>query len=579
MELAAVMHRAVNEFCYAADKDTVVVTLKTAKDVARAFIVHADPFIHELKMKREWFGEKLEMEKYLELERHFIWRIKLKPPYKRLQYYFIIENDSECFEVYDNKITPPEKSAESSKLYFKFPWLNSSDVITPPDWVRDTVWYQIMPDRFARSSNFVNDGRFKDWADMSHKHFSDIFGGSLRGITEKLPYLKDLGISGIYMTPIFKSPSNHKYNTSDYKCVDPDFGTEDDLRELVKSAHSYGIRVMLDAVFNHCGSQFALWQDVRKKGRDSKYYDWFFINSEDFSREDFSTADGRFYSFSFWSVMPKLNTNNPEVVKYFTELCTYWAEVWDIDGIRFDVGDEISHSFVRSLHSALKSVKPDIFLLGEIWNDSLSWVTTKEYDSVMNYPFSGCVNDFFRSTGKDIKEPVYTLNFCRSLYPEQVTQVLFNFLDTHDTARAAESCKNNDVLLQKLAFLLSMPGTPCIYYGTELALHGTPEDLFNRQCMPWDSLNDTQRKTMLEKTSALIHLRNEYPEMKSNEIRFVTNESYPGLICCKKSERLTVCFNVQGRPLEYLPDGKIIYSNNYENGIINTDGIIISADH
>ena len=119
MELAAVMHRAVNEFCYAADKDTVVVTLKTAKDVARAFIVHADPFIHELKMKREWFGEKLEMEKYLELERHFIWRIKLKPPYKRLQYYFIIENDSECFEVYDNKITPPEKSAESSKLYFK----------------------------------------------------------------------------------------------------------------------------------------------------------------------------------------------------------------------------------------------------------------------------------------------------------------------------------------------------------------------------------------------------------------------------------------------------------------------------
>ncbi len=575
MNAAAIIHRSNSEFDYALDTDRVVITIKTGKDVDHVSVIHQDPFIHELRRKPQWFGDKTEMERYMELDRYWLWRVILKPAYKRLQYCFEIISGDETWLLYESKLVRPEQADETSRQYFKFPWLNPSDVIAPPSWVEHTVWYQIMPDRFALSSDFQNYGRFKPWADMSSPHWSDLYGGSLRGITEKLDYLKKLGIGGIYMTPIFRSPSNHKYDTIDYRCIDPDFGTEEDMQELVRQAHKRGIRIMLDAVFNHCGSGFAPWQDVRKNGRSSPYYDWFFINREDFSSDHYSTEDGRFYSFSFWAGMPKLNTNHPEVRKFFTDLSCYWAEQWDIDGIRFDVGDEISHTFVRELHSRLKAVKPDIFLLGEIWNDSLGWVTSREYDSVMNYPFCGCVNDFFGNEKLNSTELMYMLNYCRSLYPEQVTRVLFNFLDTHDTQRAIDRCRNEDVLLQKLAFLLTMPGTPCLYYATEIAMHGK-ETMYNRQCMPWQRIQAGEFDGQISRTAELIALRNNYTELCDNEMEFLRDDRYPRLVGYIRSGRICVWLNAGDCPAEVDVKGKLLFANRYQRGVINTDGIVIS---
>lgn len=574
MNLSAIIHRSNSEFCYALDKDRVAVTIKTGKEVDHVFIIHEDPFINQLRRKPDWFGKRSEMQKYMELDRYILWRIVISPPYKRLQYYFEIQSGNESYMLYESKLVTPDRIRETSRQYFKFPWLNPSDIITPPEWVQNTIWYQIMPDRFARGSNFKNDGKFKEWADMTSPHWKDLYGGNLKGITEKLPYLKKLGIGGIYMTPIFYSPSNHKYDTIDYRCIDPDFGTEDDMKELVQQAHQCGIRIMIDAVFNHCGADFFAWQDVRKNGDNSPYYDWFFINSDDFRNDSYSTEDGRFFSFSFWAGMPKMNTNHPEVIRYFTNLCSYWAKEWDIDGIRFDVGDEISHTFVRELHRKLKTIKSDIFLLGEIWNDSLGWVTTKEYDSVMNYPFCGCVNDFFANEQLNTKELMYMLNYCRSIYPEQVTKVLFNFLDTHDTQRAIDSCKNEDVLLQKLTFLLTMPGTPCIYYATEIAMHGK-ETMYNRQCMPWSRIENGDYEDMIGKVSQIISLRNKYSELSDNDVRFVIHEDSPRLIDYIRSEKIHVCLNAGGHSCAVEPTGKVLYSNLYKNNILNTNGILI----
>ncbi len=574
MNLSAIIHRSNSEFCYALDKDRVAVTIKTGKEVDHVFIIHEDPFINQLRRKPDWFGKRSEMQKYMELDRYILWRIVISPPYKRLQYYFEIQSGNESYMLYESKLVTPDRIRETSRQYFKFPWLNPSDIITPPEWVQNTIWYQIMPDRFARGSNFKNDGKFKEWADMISPHWKDLYGGNLKGITEKLPYLKKLGIGGIYMTPIFYSPSNHKYDTIDYRCIDPDFGTEDDMKELVQQAHQCGIRIMIDAVFNHCGADFFAWQDVRKNGNNSPYYDWFFINSDDFRNDSYSTEDGRFFSFSFWAGMPKMNTNHPEVIRYFTNLCSYWAKEWDIDGIRFDVGDEISHTFVRELHRKLKTIKSDIFLLGEIWNDSLGWVTTKEYDSVMNYPFCGCVNDFFANEQLNTKELMYMLNYCHSIYPEQVTKVLFNFLDTHDTQRAIDNCKNEDVLLQKLTFLLTMPGTPCIYYATEIAMHGK-ETMYNRQCMPWSKIENGDYEDMIGKVSQIISLRNKYSELSDNDVRFVIHEDSPRLIDYIRSEKIHVCLNAGGHPCAVEPTGKVLYSNLYKNNILNTDGILI----
>lgn len=575
MNIAAVYHRATNEFCYALDNDTIVVNIKTDKDVQRAFIISGDPFIHELRRKRDWFGEKSEMSVLAELKYHIIWTVRLKPKYKRLRYYFELESGGKTYVVCENKICPIEENEQTSMQYYKYAWINSSDVITPPNWVKRTVWYQIMPDRFCRSKNSPKDKKFRKWGDFSRPKWNDIYGGNIKGITERLPYLRDLGISGIYLTPIFKSGSNHKYNTYDYWQIDPDFGTENDLIELVDTAHSMGIRVMLDAVFNHCGHEFFAFADVCEKGRGSRYYDWFFINSEDFAKQDFSTEDARYFSFSFWAGMPKLNTNNPEVVRYFTDLCVHWTKDWKIDGIRFDVGDEVAHSFIRKLKYEINKVNPDVFFLGEIWTDSMSWLDGGEYDSVMNYPLPGCVTDFFKNTTLTFGDFIYSLNYCRTLYPEQITSVLFNFLDTHDTPRVAEVSRNEDELLQKIAVIMTLPGSPCVYYGTEIAMKGY-DSPYNRATMPWDEVDGGKYDAVKSKVAELIRLRGKRRDFCSNDIEYIRSAEYPRLVNYRKSGASEIFINAENKAIKLETKGKILFQNGYENGVLIEYGVLIT---
>lgn len=573
MNLSAIFHRSTGSCCYALDNDTVVVSLRTGYDVEKAWIFSEDPFIHELRREREWTGVKQEMRRDMELENHVVWTIEIKPEYKRLRYYFVVEAEGEQYCVFENKICPIAERDRISTGFFKFPWINPVDVITPPSWVRRTIWYQIMPDRFRRNADAKPDSKFRNWGDMSSPGFNDLYGGTIKGITEKLPYLKELGISGIYLTPIFLSNSNHKYNTFDYKTIDPDFGTDADMRELADKAHEMGIHLMLDAVFNHCGTEFFAWKDVCEKGRASTYFDWFFINSDDFVKNDFTTADKRYYTFSFWSPMPKLNTNNPDVQAYFGGVCEHWIKEWDIDGIRFDVGDEISHAFIRSLNRRLKALKPDIFLLGEIWMDSIGWLNGYEYDSVMNYPFTDSVGDFWRDKSMTSTAFMHRINFCLSLYPKQINETLFTFLDTHDTSRAVESCENTDVLLQKLAVLLTMPGSPCLYYGTEIAMRGlhTP---YTRSCMPWEEIDEGVHDAFREKTAKLLQVRQELPDTEISTLRFFTDSKYPRLVSYQR-DNLSVYINAGDTPCEIFVNGSPIFTNKFENGALQKDGVLI----
>lgn len=574
MNIAALSHRTTIEYAYALDSDTVVINLKTGKDIDSVSIIHEDPFIHELRREREWRGQKQAMQKLAVLKNHIIWSVRLKPRYKRLQYYFEITAGDETYVMCENKICPLAEAEDTSWQYYKYGWLNSSDIITPPRWVQDTVWYQIMPDRFCRAQDSPKDSKFRTWGDFSDPQWNDIYGGNIKGITEKLPYLKDLGVSGIYMTPIFKSNTNHKYNIFDYWQVDPDFGTEEDVIELIDKAHEMGIRVMLDAVFNHCGHEFFAWKDVFEKGRASKYYDWFFINSEDFAKYEFSTEDARYYSFSFWAAMPKLNTNNPEVEEYFSKLCTHWAKDWKIDGIRFDVGDEVSHTFVRRLNDRVKRVNPDIYFLGEIWMDSISWLGGNEYDAVMNYPLPGCINDFFKNPHLSFNELVYALNYCRTLYPEQTTKVLFNFLDTHDTSRVAEVSRNEDELLQKLVMLFTMPGTPCLYYGTEIAMKGL-HNPYNRRTMPWKEIENGDFDAFRSMIKELLALRHQNKAFGSNDFNFLIAPNAPRLVHYIKSGTLHVVINAGDEPAAIAPEGTVLYQNVYSDNILSKYGVLI----
>lgn len=577
MNLSAISHNSAFTDCYAKNTEEVVVNIRTGKDITAVNLICEDPYSHGISGDFRWYGNTIPMCMTRELKHVYIWSVSVRPTYKRLQYYFEIYSGDEKLLMFEDDLYTEESAYKNGrwKQYYKFPWLNSSDVTKVPDWVEGTVWYQIMPDRFCRGDQSPKRMKLKQWNDRNHISGRDFFGGDLRGIIEKLPYLQDLGITGIYLLPIFESNSNHKYNTADYEKIDPDFGTEEDIKELVFKAHELGIRVMLDAVFNHSGREFFAWKDVWEKGEESQYFDWFCINQRPFSRIRASLKDGRFYGFAFLDEMPKLNTNNPEVVDYCMARCKYWVENWDIDGIRFDVGNEVSHSFLKTMYRSLKPIKQDLFLLGEIWHNSVQWLQGDEYDSVMNYPFMESLHNFWVDADADSHDFMYAMNRVYSLYTEQINRAIFNFMDTHDTMRVLNRCGSLDVMYQQLAVLMTMPGSACIYYGTEIAMPGG-HDPDCRRTMPWDEIEMGLHQEAISEVKALVNLRKSALQIRGTEICWHHDPEHPRLVCYDRpgEKQLRVFIN-GGDDVSLNLEGTVLYGRNYVSGVLKSGGILI----
>jgi len=579
MNLSAVSHRSLFADCYARNKEEIVLNIRTGKDITAVNLIFEDPYAHGIGSNVEWTGRTMPMKVSRELKHSRLYTSVVRPEYRRLQYCFELFSGEERVFLLEDDFYTPEMAQKPGRLlqYFKFPYINPCDVITPPEWVADTVWYQIMPDRFCNGNGSRKRMLQKNWEHRDHITGFDFFGGDLRGIIQKLPYLKELGVTGIYLLPVFLSDSNHKYNTFDYQKIDPDFGTEEDMLELVQTAHHMGIRVMLDAVFNHSGTEFAPWQDVWEKGEKSPYFDWFVIHQKPFKRKRGSLRDGRFDGFAFLDNMPKLNTGNPEVQEYFASVCTHWVRDWGIDGIRFDVGNEISHSFLRFLNGRLKTLNPELFLLGEIWMDSAEWLRGDEYDSVMNYPFFESLQNFWVDEEATSRDFMYAMNRVYSLYPEQTNRVLFNHLDTHDTMRAVTRCGSLPVFYQQQAVLMTLPGSPCIYYGTEIAMEGG-HDPDCRKTMPWKDMEAGKFAAHQAVTKALIALRRAYPQLRGTEVIWHHDEKNPRLICYDRpgeTETIRVYLNCTDKDIPLSADP--IFTMGYENAILKKNGILITS--
>ena len=566
MNLEGIIHRCAYTDCYARNENELVINIRTNKDITAVNLIHEDPYINGASGRRPWYGKRASMNVSMELKECMIWTLVVSPKFKRLQYYFeIIQNNEKRNLFEDGLYTDGEMEMEGIiKQYFKYAWMNSSDLYQAPEWVEDTIWYQIIPDRFCRIPDSSNQKQFSNWNVTKDMKYNETYGGNFRGIISRLTYLRDLGINGIYLTPIFQSPSDHKYNTTDYQRIDVDFGTEEIFRELVDTAHNLGIKVMIDAVFNHSGREFFAWKDVVKNKRASKYYDWFFIQEDD-----------SYFSFAFVDEMPKLNTNNTEVADYLCKVCKEWIEKWDIDGIRFDVGNEISHSFIKRLHRELKLMKPDLFLLGEIWHDSIQWLQGDEYDSVMNYPFMESLNNFFVNKNLDSKDFMYIMNRCYSLYMSQVNRVLFNFLDSHDVVRAYSRCDNIDTFFQQLVILVTMQGTPCIYYGTEIAMEGKCGP-YNRKPMPWEEIDCGTYDSIIQEVQSLIRIRKKYKALKGSEIQWKNTKGR--LISYVRPGDITIEVYInageQQVPID-LQEQDIIFARGYMDHMLLAGGVLI----
>lgn len=404
------------------------------------------------------------------------------------------------------------------------------------------------------------------------------FGGNLEGIRQKLEYLKELGITGIYLNPIMEAESNHKYDTTDYLKIDPSFGDSATMKALCSEAHEKGISIMVDAVFNHCGRNFVPWRDVLENGKASRYRDWFMIENWDELSKRADTRDRRFYSFAFADNMPKLNTNNEEVILYFCKVCEEWIREFNIDGIRFDVGNEVSHRFLKRIREHLKRIKPDIYLLGEIWHDASQWLMGDEYDSVMNYPLLSGIHDFFIDKTMRKDEFEYMINRCYTMYTQQNNDVIFNLLDSHDTERLMNRFHDLDKFYQQLAILFTLPGSPCIYYGTEIAMEGA-HDPDCRRCMPWDEIESRENKEKISTMQSLIMLRRK--EKACTSLHFHFPHIYENERCVEyikideEGERIEVLINASDKDVKVNEAGEVLFARKFEGDILGINGTLI----
>ena len=356
-----------------------------------------------------------------------------------------------------------------------------------PAWARDAVFYQIFPDRFARSERVPKPANLLPWhAPPSPQGFH---GGDLLGIAEHLDHLADLGVNAIYLTPIFQSPSNHRYHTHDYEKVDPLLGGNAAFRTLVGEAHSRNIRIMLDGVFNHASRGFFQFNDILENGPHSPWLDWFHIHGWPLAPYD-GSKPANYASWAGDRALPKFNTDNPQVREFLIGIAEFWIREYDIDGWRLDVPREITTpGFWEEFRRRVRAVKPDAYLVGEIWREAPEWLRGDRFDATMNYVFAATAIAFSAGDrvsphlvqgraydpypGIDAAQFGQRIRDLLAQYAWETTQVQFNLLDSHDAPRVVSIARGDKATL-RLATLLQMtfPGTPCICYGDEIALRG-----------------------------------------------------------------------------------------------------------
>ncbi|MGG3803368.1 alpha-glycosidase [Metabacillus fastidiosus] len=508
MNKEAVYHRPKDQYAYIYDAETLHILLRTKRGDAHSVnLIYGDPYEWDVS---GWISSIVPMQISGRDELFDYWFTEVKPPYRRLRYGFKIASGDETI-FYGEKGFNDTAPKDDIGFYFAFPFLHENDAFTPPEWVRNTVWYQIFPERFANGSDRNNPKDTLPWG-SAEPTATNFFGGDFEGIIQRIDYLVELGITGIYLTPIFKAHSNHKYDTIDYMEIDPQFGDTETFKRLIDTCHKHGIKVMLDAVFNHSGYFFEPFQNVLKHGENSRYKNWFHLHEFPIKTKPRPNYD----AFGFVKTMPKLNTQNPEVKDYLLKVGAYWLREFNIDGWRLDVANEIDHQFWREFRTEMKKIKRDVYILGEIWHDAIPWLSGDQFDAVMNYPFTNAALNFFAKDEINAEQFCNAISHVCHMYPRNVNEVAFNLLGSHDTARILTTAKDNREKVKLLtAFQLSFIGTPCIYYGDEIGMAGG-DDPDCRKCMIWDRQH--QDINMLNHMKKLISLRKTYPIFANNGI-------------------------------------------------------------
>lgn len=466
-----------------------------------------------------------------------------------------------------------------------------------PDWLKGGIMYQIFPDRFCREGEMpskVPEGRILlyQWGKMPRQteeggyRSNDYFGGNLAGIISKLPYLKSIGVTAIYMNPIFEAHSYHRYNTADYTKIDPMLGTENDFKRLCAEAKKLGIRIILDGVFSHTGADSIYFnmngrysEQGAYQSQDSKYYNWY----------DFEMWPNKYRCWWGFKDLPEVNETAPDFLNFITAddgVARRWLKL-GASGWRLDVADELPDKFLEKFRSCVKDENSENIILGEVWEDASNkisygehrhYLEGKQLDSVMNYPWRAAIINYIKTgEAEKLAESVMTL---LENYPKQTIDVLMNLLGSHDTVRlitcfAGENSvgrsvewkqdthippdrREKGVSLVKLASSIQyfLPGVPCVYYGDEAGFEGY-EDPFNRQCYIWGS----EEKSLIDWYRQLSVIRKACPALKTGGYRQIAARD--GLFAFERMDvdsSLMLAVNVNNYPVTLNAKGKLCLS-------------------
>ncbi|MEB3329829.1 MAG: alpha-amylase family glycosyl hydrolase [Candidatus Sericytochromatia bacterium] len=422
-----------------------------------------------------------------------------------------------------------------------------------PRWVKDAIFYQIFPERFANGNRANDPKNVLPWG--GKPEYENFFGGDLAGVRARLPYLKSLGINAVYFNPLFKASSNHKYNTSDYMQIDPAFGTNAEFKALVDALHAAGIRVVIDGVFNHTGDDHVFFEDCKKNGPKSPYWSWYTI----WGYPVVHSPKPNYNAWWGFGTLPQLTAaKNREVQEYLFKVTEHWTRQ-GIDGWRLDVPNEIDNAdFWREWRRRVRAINPEAYIVGEIWEDGSAWLQGDQFDAVMNYVGRKNILDFFAYQKISVDDLDARQAGLRRHYGQEVTEASFNIVGSHDVPRLRTEAGGSVARAREaLFYLLTQPGAPVLYYGDELGMEGG-KDPDNRRCMPWQQAGRSNE--MLSFTRSMIALRKAHPALRGGEVRTLMRHNHLRqfvFLRASEGEQLIVALNsgTQARDVSFEVQG------------------------
>ena len=521
-------------------------------------------------------------------------------------YYFYISHQSGGFRLF--------KQGDQTNMEAGDLWQLSCvpDDFNTPDWAKGAVIYQVFPDRFNKAGSVDLTGKLEPYTVHKYWHEdvewrptpeglvlnNDFYGGNFKGITQEMDYIASLGTTILYLNPISKSFSSHRYDTGDYKVPDPMLGTLEDFREMVDAAHQRGIKVILDGVYSHTGSDSLYFNKNGSfpgvgayQSTQSPFSSWF----------TFYQWPDSYHSWWNFDTLPTVNKMDPEFIKYIItdedSVIAHWLKQ-GVDGFRLDVADELPDEFLKLLYDRVKEINPDALVLGEVWEDASnkkaygrrrSYFTNAELDSVMNYPYRTAIINFMRGfdSGRAFKETVMSI---AENYPPQVVLCNMNHLGTHDTPRiltalvddfdgsreekAKRHLSRNQLevaherLLMATFLQYALPGCPSIYYADEAGMEGY-KDPFNRRPYPWGR----EDMDLMEHFKRLGRLRKRCVELRLGDIQFFqAGDKHLGFTRSYNGKTLKVYANRSADTWE-IPYGKILLGHNLQT--ISSDYLVL----